>query len=308
MRGRAFTVLRLVAGLVLTMILTLAAAPVRAQDDGPRVYQLAPIGAQTITGFAVVKRGNEGPEPGDVHPGSEIDTDIVVLRYAGTFDVAGRPLTPFAILPVGEVRATGAPASSGFGDAQVGATLGLVGSPALNAKAFAAYRPGFGLAVLGRVFLPTGAYSSGQPVNFGSNRVSYQLGLPLSLANGRPYREPGFTSLEVLPTLTFYEDNPDPFGADRSSKDALFSLEAHLIRNFTPRVWASADLLFRHGGATQIDGVASGDHTRGWSAGASLAVPLADRASAIFTYQRVVERDDDGPDGWFFRTALVVPF
>ena len=24
--------------------------------------------------------------------------------------------------------------------------------------------------------------------------------------------------------------------------------------------------------------------------------------------QQVVERDDDGPDGWFFRTALVVPF
>ncbi|MBS0490006.1 transporter [Phenylobacterium sp.] len=308
MRRPAFTLLRLLAGLVLTVLLTLAAAPARAQDDGPRVYQLAPVGAQTITGFAVAKRGNEGPEPGDVHPGSEIDTDILVLRYARTLEAAGRPLTPFVILPVGEVRATGAPASSGFGDAQIGGTLGLLGSPALTPEAFAAYRPRFGLAVLGRIFLPTGAYSSAQPVNFGANRVSYQLGLPLSLANARPYRETGFTSLEVLPTLTFYEDNTEPFGADRNAKDPLFSVEAHLIRNLAPGIWASADLLYRQGGEIQVDGVASGDHTRGWSAGASLAVPFTDRASAIFTYQQVVERDDDGPDGWFFRTALVVPF
>ena len=308
MTGPAFTLLRLVCGLLLTALLTLAAAPAGAQDDGPRVYQLAPVGAQSLTGFGVVKRGDEGPEPGDVHPGSRIDTNLVVLRYARTFDVAGRPLTPFVVLPVGEVRATGAPASSGSGDAQVGATLGLVGAPALGPAAFADFRPRFALAALGRIYFPTGAYSSAAPVNLGANRVSYQLGLPALIANGRPYRQAGYIGLEVLPTLTVYEDNTDPFGGERSSKDPLFSIEAHLIRNLAPRIWVSADLLYRRGGETSLDGVAGGDHTRGWSAGASLALPLADRASAIFTYEHVVERDDEGPDGWFFRTALVVPF
>ena len=51
--------------------LTLALTGVaRAQDDGPRVYQLAPVGAQNFTSFVVDKRGNEGPDPGQTTPGS----------------------------------------------------------------------------------------------------------------------------------------------------------------------------------------------------------------------------------------------
>jgi hypothetical protein len=38
------------------------------------------------------------------------------------------------------------------------------------------------------------------------------------------------------------------------------------------------------------------------------AVRLAPHATVILTYEHVVERSDNGPDGWFFRAALVVPF
>jgi Putative MetA-pathway of phenol degradation len=282
--------------------------PARAQDDGPRVYQLAPVGAQNLTGFLVNKRGNETPEPGSVDPGSDIHTDIFVLRYARTFDLAGLPATGFLIAPVGEVRATGAPASSGFGDAQVGGTLGLFGAPALSAEEYATFRPGFGLSALWRVYLPTGAYSRSQPVNLGSNRLAFQAGLPMVYASGRSYRDPALTSLEVLPTVTFYDDNEDPFGAGRSGKRPLFSVEAHLTRNLGPRIWLSADLLYRLGGETSTDGVRDENGMHGWSAGGSLALPFVSRTSLIFTYQQVIERDDDGPEGWFFRTAVVAPF
>jgi hypothetical protein len=212
------------------------------------------------------------------------------------------------IVPVGEVRATGAPASSGFGDAQIGATLGLVGAPALTPEAFAAFEPGFGPQILGRVYIPTGTYDADKPVNFGSNRVSAQLGLPMVFVAGRSYRDPRLTSLEVLPTLTIYQTNQDPFGAERSAKESLFGLEAHLTHNLGSRVWVSADLLARLGGETRTDGLANGDGMRGWSAGGSVALPLTGRASVILTYQHVIARNDDGPDGWFFRTALVAPF
>ncbi len=308
MRARGFSLLRLLAGLALTVLLTLAAAPVRAQDDGPRVYQLAPVGAQNVTTFLVNKRGNETAEPGSIEPGSKIDTDILVFRYARTFDVAGRPVTPFVIVPTGEVRASGAPKSRGFGDMQIGGTVGLIGAPALSPKAFVAFKPGFGMSAFGRVYFPTGAYRHDKPVNLGANRVAYQVGLPVVYAHGRSYREPGLTSLEVLPTLTFYEDNDDPFGAERSAKAPLFSVEAHLTHSFEHRVWASADLLYRQGGETRIDGGPEDSGTHGWSAGGSLALPFVAGASLIFTYQHVIERDDDGPDGWFFRTALVAPF
>jgi hypothetical protein len=149
------------AKLCAALAVALAAASAHAQDDGPRVYQLAPLGAKTFTTFAVVKRGNETPESGDVVLGSKINTNIVVFRYAQTFSLGGRQLNPFMILPVGKVHSTVRQAgatiengSSGLGDAQIGVVLGLFGSPALTPEAYAAFRPRLSSGLLARVFFP----------------------------------------------------------------------------------------------------------------------------------------------------------
>ena len=292
--------------------LACAAATARAQDDGPRVYQLAPVGLQTVTAFLVNKRGNEGPDPGQTAPGSQTRTDIFVLRYARTFDLAGRQFTPFAILPIGQlkvVQGVGAGGwSSGLGDAQLGATVGLFGAPALDRTAYAELRPALSTSLLGRVYFPTGDYSSGRPVNLGSNRFSYQVGLPTTFMFGQSYRDPRLTALEVLPTLTFYGANEEPFGADRRTQAPLFSVEAHLTHSLPHRVWVSADLLYRDGGSSRTDGMDNHDPVHGWAAGGSAAVPFAGPTSLILTFEHAVRRWDSGPDGWWFRTALVAPF
>jgi hypothetical protein len=305
---------RIIAAVVFAALL---AAPMhaRAQDDGPKVYQLAPLGAKNLTGFAVAKRSNETPESGDVIVGSKIDTDIVVVRYAQTFSLGGQQLNPFIILPVGHVRSTVhspegdvVSESSGFGDAQIGGVLGLFGAPALAPAAFAEFRPLISTGLLARVFFPTGAYSADQPVNLGSNRYSFQLGLPIGLIFGQSYLDPALTTLELLPTVTFYDANTRPFGAGRVTKAPQFALESHLTRNFGPSAWVSGDILYRQGGETTTDGQADHNPIRGLSAGLSGALKLAPNASVILTYEQVVARSDQGPDGWFFRTALVVPF
>jgi hypothetical protein len=298
--------LRALAGLLFAALIAMAAPSASAQDDGPRVYQPQPVGSKIFTGFAVAKRGNEAPEPGTINPGIDTDTNIVVLRYVQTFDVAGRPFGPFAILPVGEVKASGSPRSGGFGDAQIGATLGLFGTPAITGEEFAAFRPGFDMSLLGRVFFPTGEYSNAQPVNLGSNRFAWQAGLPMVFAWGSSFRDPSLTTLEILPTWTFYDDNTDPFVGARSAKDPLFTTEAHLTHNFSQRVWLSADMLYRRGGETITDSVPDGNDMHGWSAGGTLAFP-AGPSSIVLTYEQVIERSDDGPDGWFFRTAFILP-
>jgi hypothetical protein len=296
------------------LALSLAAGAADAQDDGPRVYQLVPLGAKAFTAFAVNKRGNEEPENGNLIPGSKIDTDIVVLRYVQTFGLAGRQFSPFVILPFGQVRSTVHEAagdivteSSGLGDAQIGGALGLFGSPALRPDAYARYRPVLSTSLLARVFFPTGTYSRDQPVNLGANRYAFQIGLPTGLIFGQAYGSPNLTTLEFLPTETFYEANDRPYGAARVTRAPQFSLESHLTRNFGPAVWLSADMLYRSGGATTTDGRPDHNPTQGWSAGLSGALRLAPRATVILTYQHVVERSDQGPNGWFFRTALVVP-
>jgi hypothetical protein len=126
---------------------------------------------------------------------------------------------------------------------------------------------------------------------------------------GQSYRAPDLTALEVLPTVTVYETNDDPFGgARRVSKDPLFSTEAHLTHNFGRKVWASVDVLYRLGAETTTDGVGDDNRIEGWSAGGSAAVVFPRNLSLILTYEHVVDRNDSGPDGWFFRTALVRPF
>ena len=284
----------------------------QAQDDGPRVYQLAPRGLQTLTAFLVDKRGDEGPDPGQTSPGTETRTGLLVLRYARTYDLAGRQFTPFAIVPVGRLKVVqGADAggeSSGFGDAQIGGSVGLFGAPALNAQDYAAFRPPLSMSLLGRVYFPTGDYSRERPVNLGANRVSYQLGLPTTFMFGQSYRDARLTALEVLPTITFYSPNGAPFGADKRTQAPMFSVEAHLTHNLQHRVWVSADLLYRAWGESRTDGVDNNDPVHGWSAGASAALPFAGSTSLIFTYEHVVKRWDLGPDGWFLRTALVAPF
>ncbi len=291
------------------------AANAHAQDDGPRVYQLAPVGAKTFTVFGVVKRGNETPESGDVILGSKIDTNVLVFRYAQTFNFEGRQLNPFVILPMGGVRSTvqqpgGAitNSSSGLGDAQIGFVIGLFGEPALSPEAYAAFRPGLSTGLLARVFFPTGAYSASEPVNFGSGRFSYQLGLPTTFMFGQSYLSPTLTAFEVLPTITFYSVNTHPFDASQVAKAPQFAVETHLTHNFGPKVWLSADVLYRQGGETTTDGQADNNATQGWSAGMTAAYRLLPMATVILTYEHVVERNDDGPDGWFFRTAVVVPF
>lgn len=302
------------AALFVAVVFVVTATAAKAQDDGPRVYQFTPVGTKNVTAFAVAKRGNEAPE-GDVIPGSSIDTDILVFRYAQTFDVGGRLFNPFVIVPTGRVRSTVhdpggdiVSKSSGFGDAQIGAVIGLLGSPALAPDQLAGFRPAVSTGLMVRGFFPTGAYSSRKPVNFGSNRYALQLGLPTGIIFGQSYLDRRLTTLEVLPTITFYEVNDRPFGAAEVAKEPQFAVESHLTHTLGPRQWLSADVLYRRGGETVTDGQSDRNPIDGWSAGVTWALKVAPSAVVALTYQHVVERRDDGPDGWFFRSALIVPF
>jgi hypothetical protein len=302
-------------GILLSVALLATSTRAYAQDDGPRVYQLQPLGAKAFTVFGVAKRSNETPESGDVIAGSSIDTNLLVFRYVHTFSLGGRQFSPFIILPTGHVRATvhGAggsmsDVSAGLGDMQLGGVLGLFGAPALEPDDYANFRPQISMGLFSRVFFPTGAYDRAKSVNLGANRFSYQLGLPTSLVFGQSYLDPTLTMLEILPTVTFYDPNTEPYGARLVTKAPQFSLESHLSRNLGRDAWISADMLYRRGGETTTNGTPDRNPIRGLSAGASAGWRLAPKATLILTFEHVVQRSDNGPDGWFFRAALVVPF
>jgi hypothetical protein len=111
-----------------------------------------------------------------------------------------------------------------------------------------------------------------------------------------------------MPTVTFYGANHEPFGADKRTQAPLFSVETHLTHNVTPRIWLSADLLYRDGGESRSDGVDNHDPVHGLSAGGTAVFPFGGKTSVAFTFEHVVKRWDTGPDGWWFRSALIAPF
>ena len=178
--------------------------PVQAQGEGPRAFELAPEGSQAINLYAVFGRGNQSFDPGSVVPKTEVEVNGSIIEYARGFALADKAGSVVVSLPVGDaVASVNTPygvatyTRSGIGDLQLTGVFGLLGSPSLQEKDYEAYRPGFALNLLTRVYLPTGSYDRTAPVNLGENRRALQLGLPLAYYLGESFLDRRLTTLEL---------------------------------------------------------------------------------------------------------------
>lgn len=303
--------------IVRALVCFIAFAPVCAwaQDDGARAYQLAPDGIQTITVHGIATRGNQSATPGSVVRGADVDVNVAVVQYTRVFSVADRTAAAFAVLPMGRVDASlripgtdFSTSSSGLGDAQIGGVIGLIGSPSLSAQDYARFKPRASVGLLGKLYFPTGEYDAAKAVNLGTNRYMIQLGVPISYAIGDSFLDPSLTTFELLPTVLFFGDNDDPFGAEKVKQDPLFGIEGHITHNFNRRFWASADLLYRQGGATTTDGADDNNRQRTLGLGATAGIVLSGSATLKLTYGESTYHNDDGVDGWLFRGVLIYVF
>ncbi len=287
----------------------LACSPAaHAQGEGPRAYELGPRGSQLLRLYGMFSRGNASFDPGAVVPGVEADVNGSIIEYSHGLALEGKVLTLIASLPVGHAHAsvtTGGAVHtytrSGLGDLQLTAVVGLLGSPALQEKEYESYQPRFALSVLGRVYVPTGAYDRTAPVNPGQNRRALQLGLPFAYYIGQSYLDPTLTSFELLPSVTWYGDNNEPPQGNHSSQAPLLQLEGHLTRNLNESFWVSVDALFMDGADTTIDGVSEHNRQRSLALGATASVAVSDAVSATLSYTDAVSRNYDGVSGHVIR-------
>jgi len=298
------------------IVLAFASACAWAQGDGARNYQLVPDGAKSLTLFGIYAKGNQAGDQSAVVQGAEIDASLGVLQYSQAVSLAGRQVQVFAILPFGEAKGTAHLASgsavsssaSGLSDLQLAAMFGLVGAPALADKEYAAYRPGFTLGALVKLFVPTGEYQFGQPVNLGGNRWALQLGAPMVRYLGDSFSDPALTSFELTPSITFFTKNDAPFNAGSRSQDPLGKLEGHVTRNLGRRLWVSADAFYAYGGETITDSVRD-DNSQHWlGVGATAGFTLSDRLSGAITFGRVARRNDGGIDAKAVRADVIFSF
>jgi hypothetical protein len=291
-----------------------AVGEVHAQDDGARLYMLIPDKTTIASVRAHYLHSNLAVDPGVVAEGDHLDTTLVVFQFVQTLKIAGGQSSVFFVLPVSHIKpdhaqSAGEPDSvSGLGDAQLGFVLGVYGTPALTPTNYAAHKPGLAVNLLAKLFFPTGNYETSRPINVGANRWAVRLGVPMVYAIGDRMADPHLTTIEVMPTVTFFGANTDPAGANSTKQKPLYILEGHLTQGFNPRFWASLDLLWRRGGEVEIDDVGAGNSQRALSLGATGTFALGRNASLRLSYGTVVDRNSHGPNGWLLRTILGFTF
>lgn len=289
----------------------LSARPSCAQDDGARLYMMVPD-KTTIASIRLHQmRSNLAVDPGNVAEGGKLDTTLTVFQFVQALNFGGGQSFVFLVIPASHIEANADVQSKsidGLGDAQLGFVFGVHGTPALSAKDYAEHRPGLAVNLLGKLFFPTGAYSAERSINIGANRWAVRLGAPIVYAIGDRMADPKLTTIELLPTITFFGANDDPYGAERTKQKPLFILEGHVTRGLSRTVWASIDLLWREGGEIKMDGSDAGNAQSALSLGGTGTFAIGSNMSLRLSGGGVVARNEHGPNGWLFRTIFGAVF
>lgn len=179
--------------------------------------------------------------------------------------------------------------ANGFVDGFVGFKLGLINQPALNVKEYAAYQhKTFSMTSYTRIWYP-GSYDQSKDLNLGSNRWTFELGLPMNiyLSKNNPKKS---TWLEVYPAIHIYTANSNPTAitkADKTKQLPLFSLENHLSHNFTNKFWASLDFRYQYGGELKSDDIKQDNKINALGGGATIGYQIIPPLGVNLSYGSV---------------------
>lgn len=286
--------------------------------DGPRSFPLLPKNVNLLTVYALSQSGNQLLDPGQTIPDAQIDATIGILQYTRSFDLNGTigaafVALPFASIsgevPLGSPRGTVSASDRGLGGLILGGVIGLVGSPALSGQAFASHKPGLQVGLVGKLFLPTGSYDPKKVISTGSNRLAAQLVLPITYNIGASMVDPNLTTIEILPSITVFNDNTDPSGgAAVTGQKPLYSLETHVTRNLGGTTWISFGGIYNSGGETSTNGIWKNDKRQSLGLGASVNFSVNSTTSVKVSYGEIVWRNDDGMDGKLLRIVTTYAF
>ncbi|MCF6264375.1 MAG: transporter [Xanthomonadales bacterium] len=254
------------ASIILLVLSLLIPTNASAQGFGPRAFQLVPENTNVLALYGYLLDGNRAVDPSVVIQGADIDIDLAVLQYSRAFAIKGNQAGIYGIVSAGQVDGAVdlggmalSDSNSGFGDIQIGATFGVIGSPSLSLEEYVKFKPAFSAGILTLFTLPTGQYDESHALNLGTNRWAAQLGTVLLWYQGDTLLDPRLRTFELVPSFTFYGDNDDPFGANSTEQSAMFKLEGHITQNINQAMFLSADAFYTYGGETTTDGVNNND-------------------------------------------------
>lgn len=289
-----------------------------AQGDGPRSFLLSPKGVTGINAKWLSLNQNLIPAGTAMVPGADISVDVFPITLFHTFSLAGQQAQVYAMLNPGSATARakiGPPigpipvnqlSANGLSDGLIGFKVGLKGAPALSVIDFMKSPMQFSLFADIRYWY-SGSYSSDKLFNLGTNRATFQIGLPMAIPLNK--KRNNATWLEISPSLKFFADNNDPARgsfAKKVEQAPLLVIENHISHNLTPKFWGTLGLRFQQGGRTTVDGVKEDNNMSiiggGFGAGYQILTPV----SLVADYGAVLISDQ--AKGTMFRISLIVAY
>src|SRR5439155_23749609 len=135
----------------------------------------------------------------------------------------------------------------GPGDPLLRLSVNFSGAPALSMDEYATYHQAVIVGASLHVTAPLGQYDSTKLLNVGTNRWSIKPELGVSKAWGP-------VTLEVIPAITFFTNNDDFLRGKTLAQNPIYSLQGHLIYEFSRALWATFDATYYTAGRTTIDG------------------------------------------------------
>lgn len=271
-------------------------ATVGAQELTPRAYWPAPKGTRVATVGVAYTDGDIVPDPSLPIVGLNSEIATAVVGYLQTIDFFGRSANLVFDVPFSTGNTTAEHPElgplernyRGLGDIGVTLSVNLWGSPSMSREEFADLRrdphPILGASL--KVVAPTGDYESDRVINVGANRwaARAELGYITPLTPR--------LLLELQAGAWFMTDNDDFLGQKRE-QEPIYSLQAYLVRRFSPGFWLSLDGNYYRGGRNRLDGTRLNDLQRDSRIGLSLAVPVLKRNVVKFNVAHGSLNDSD---------------
>ncbi|MCL1048183.1 transporter [Shewanella abyssi] len=254
-----------------------------AQDLEPRSYSNIPIGMNFLVVGAAHSEGELSPAPSVPIENADLTINAGVVGYAHTFALAGRSskidMTASRICYKGSADFQGERVSAdrcGYGDPNIRLSWNFYGAPALKPQDFAAWQQGFVVGTSLQITIPAGSYEKNKLINSGANRWVFRPGIGMSHKLGDWY-------YDLIASVRFYGDNDEYFNRVTLQQEPQYTVQGHLIYNFSRGHWLSLNTNFYFGGETQKNGIDSFDSQENVRFGITYSAPI-NRSNSIKLY------------------------
>lgn len=265
-----------------------------AQDLAPRAYLITPVHSNALTLTYSIFTGEllfDGTVP-ITDATARVSVPAVSFYHSMRFLGRTASITAAAPYGIGNFRGTVLSTEtnvyrSGMFDSTLRFSVNLFGGPAMDLRDFKDWRQKTLVGMSIRVVVPTGQYDPTKLINLGGHRWAFKPEVGLS-------RRWGHWILDSYGGLWLYTENHEFFSRNQFSQvvntqgqDPIFAFEGHLSYDVRPRLWASLDGNFWHGGRTSLNGVVNPRTVQNNSrAGLTLSLPVTKHQSLKVSYSR----------------------